>query len=145
MDMKTEGTMADAMIGPDRVKRWRPTQWWRYHLAQDYDGRTVRRMRACLAKFEVAREARWFDAATGDAAAAIGIVFKYRPFDCPRAEFDLALTICAIRGTTAARIVMSKMLRWLPGGAAAEIRVANSWLMLAYAAKVERRNSDPAP
>jgi hypothetical protein len=148
MDMWTGTKLADAMTGPDRVRRRHPTQWWRYHLAQDYDARTVRRLRGCLAKFEVAREARWFEAATGDAAAAIGMAFKYRPTDSHRMEFDLAmtaLTVCAVRGSTASRIVMAKMLRWLPDGAAPEIRVADSWLMLAYAAKTAGRNADSAP
>jgi hypothetical protein len=146
MDMWAGSKWQDGTIGPDRVKRRHPTRWWRYHLAQDYDAHTVRRLRGCLAKFEIKREPRWFDAATGDAAAAIGMAFKYRPIDRHRVEFDLAmtaLTVCAVRGSTAARIVMAKMLRWLPGGAEPEIRVADSWLMLAYVAKNSRRGGDP--
>jgi hypothetical protein len=143
----TKADVADAMIGPDRVRRRHPTQWWRFHFAQDYDGRTVRRMRASIAKLEIRREPRWLDAATGDAAAAVGLAFKYRPVDCHACEFDLAmtaLTICAVRGSNAARVVMSRMLRGLPDGAQAEIRVANSWLMLAYARKSLRRDADLA-
>jgi hypothetical protein len=141
MDMGAKGTMTDAMIGPERVKRRHPTRWWRYHLAQDYDKPSLRHMRACLAKFDIAGEPRWFDAATGDAAAAIGIAFKYRQRDCACEEFDLAmtaLTIGALKGSAGARVVMSRMLRCLHDGAAAKNRVANSWLMLAFATKHAR-------
>jgi hypothetical protein len=144
MDMGAKGTITDAMVGPRCVRRRHPTLWWRYHLAQDYDKPALRRMRACLAKFDIAGEPRWFDAATGDAAAAIGIAFKYRQRDCACEEFDLAmtaLTICALKGSAGARVVMSRMLRCLDDGAAAKNRVANSWLMLAFATKYTRSKS----
>jgi hypothetical protein len=142
MGIDAERRLTEALAGSERVRRRHPTRWWRHHLAQDYDARTVRRMRACLAKYDIVREAGWFAAATGDAAAAIGLALKYRPVGCPRPEFDFAMTalaISALRGSTAARVVMSKMLRWLPDAGQAEIQVANSWLMLAYA----RRNREP--
>jgi hypothetical protein len=157
MDMKARNQMArepaardsldDPMIGPRRV-RWRhPTLWWRSHLAQDYNEQTARRMRACLARFDIRREPRWLDAATGDAAAAIGLAFKYRSLDCCAFEFHLAMTavaVCAVRGSTCARIVMAKMLRWTGDGSDAEDRIVASWLMLAYTPK-KSRNLDLAP
>jgi hypothetical protein len=102
-------------------------------------------MRSYLAKFEVLSDTRWFDAASGDAAAAIGMAFQYRPLYGHGREFDLAMTalaISALRGSSRARLWMSRTLRWLPDGAEAEIRVADSWLMLAFAAKFARRNLD---
>jgi hypothetical protein len=141
-DIWTKADAADAMIGPDRIRRRHPTQWWRVHFAQDFDARTVRLMRACIAKHEIRREPRWLEAATGDAAAAVGLALKYRPVHAH--EFDLvmtALTICAVRGSSAARVVMARVLRGLPDGAQAEVRIANSWLLLAYA---RRRDTDRA-
>jgi hypothetical protein len=143
MDIRTDGESATALAAHGRVRRRHPMRWWRHHLAQDYD----RHMRACLAKFELMGEARWFDAATGDAAAAIAIALKCRSLDCTGDEFDLAmtaLTICALQGSAGASVVMSRMLRCLPADGSAKNRIANSWLMLAFAAKSARRNLDPS-
>jgi hypothetical protein len=132
-DMETEGSTAAGMWAPVRIRRRHPTRWWRYHLAQDYDLRTVRAMRAFIAKVDLPGEARWIDAATGDAAAAIGIAFKYSSLGLRRRDFDLAMTalaVCAFRGSAAARIVLAKQLHWLPDGGEAEIRIADSWLAL---------------
>ena len=145
MDIGTEGDLATAMAIGGRVRRRHPMRWWRYHLAQDYDRRTVCHMRSYLAKIEIVGDTQWLDAATGDATAAIGMALKYRPLHGHRREFDLAMTalaIIALRGSTRARVVMSTMLRWLPDGAEAEVRVADSWLMLAFAAKFAHRNLD---
>jgi hypothetical protein len=144
-DMETERPMPNRTTATSRAERRHPLHWWRYHLAQDYDKPALRHMRACLAKFDIPGEPRWFDAASGDAAAAIGIAFKYRQRDCASEEFDLAmtaLTICALKGSAGARVVMSRMLRCLHDGAAAKNRVANSWLMLAFATKHAGREAD---
>jgi hypothetical protein len=135
MDMETEGLTAAGMWAPVRIRRRHPTRWWRYHLAQDHDVRTVRAMRAFLAKADLLGEARWIDAATGDAAAAIGIAFKYSSLG--HRDFDLAMTalaVCAFRGSAAARVVLAKQWHWLPDGGEAEIRIADSWLALRFAA-----------
>jgi hypothetical protein len=126
------GSLMDMSVwGPRRVLRRHPIRWWRHHLAQDYDERTVRRMRCQLAKFDLPAQDRWCDAATGDAAAAIGIAFGLREADSSRLDFDVAMTalaVCAYGGSDAARVVIAKMLRSLPDAGAAEHRVADSWL-----------------
>jgi hypothetical protein len=135
-----------AMWMPAHVVRRRPTRYWRHHLAHDYDEHTVRRMRAFLAKIDLPAEERWRDAATGDAAAAIGIAFGLRSVDTSRPDFDAAMTalaICAVRGSDAARVVMSKVLRWLPDGGDAENRVAESWLALSTSDRACCRGMDP--
>jgi hypothetical protein len=137
MDMETEGPTVAGMWAPVRMRRRHPTRWWRYLFAQDYDVRTVRTMRAFLAKVDLPDEARWIDAATGDAAAAIGIAFKYSSLGLRRRNFDLAMTalaVCAFRGSAAARLVLAKQLHWLPDGGEAENRIADSWLALRFAA-----------
>jgi hypothetical protein len=129
-----------------QVVRQRPTRCWRHHLAHDYDERTVRRMRTHLAKIDLPAEDRWRDAATGDAAAAIGIAFGLRSVDTSRSDFDAAVTalaVCAVRGSDAARVVMSKVLRWLPDGGDAENRVAESWLALSTSDRACCRGMDP--
>jgi hypothetical protein len=45
-----------------------------------------------------------------------------------RRDFDAAMTARACRGSEAARAVMAEVLRGLPDGGDAEIRVADSWL-----------------
>jgi hypothetical protein len=142
-----DGELAAAMAAHGHVRRRHPSRWWRYNLAQDYDRRTVCRIRSYLAKFEVLGDTQWFDAASGDAVAAIGMAFKYRPLYGHGREFDLAMTalaISALQGSSRARLWMWQTLRWLPDAAEAEIRVADSWLMLAFAAKSARRNLDPS-
>lgn len=134
--METEGPTVAETLAPVRVRRRHPTRWWRYNLAQDYDVRAVRTMRAFLAEFDLPLEARWFDSATDDAAAAICIAFKYRSLGRPRRDFDLAMTafaVCAFRGSAAARVVMAKLLHWMPGEGEAEIRIADSRLALRFA------------
>jgi hypothetical protein len=54
-----------------------------------------------------------------------------------------ALAVCAVRGSDAARVVMSKVLRWLPDGGDAENRVAESWLALPASDCACSRGMDP--
>ncbi|MBR0777288.1 hypothetical protein JQ625_20850 [Bradyrhizobium diazoefficiens] len=120
---------------PVAVVRRHPVRYWRHHLAQDYDVRTIRRMRGCLAKINLPAETRWRDAATGDAAAAIGVAIgvaiRMREVDTDPFELDAAMTalaICSFAGSEAARVVMANMLRRLPSGGEVEVRIADSWL-----------------
>jgi hypothetical protein len=140
MDIRTIETWT-----PVRVKPRHPTRWWRSHLAQVYDERTIRRMRAFLAKVDLPAEERWFDAATGEAAAAIAVAFNCRTRVPAGRDYDMAMTalaVCAFRGNAAARLVIARHLRWLPGGGDAAIRVADSWIAYRPAADRDcgRRN-----
>jgi hypothetical protein len=115
---------------PLRARHRHPIRWWRHHLAQDYDERTVRRMRRHLARLDLPAHHRWCDAATGDTTAAIGIAFGLRETDSSRLDFDVATTTLAAfaaGGSDAARAVIATMLRSLPDAGAAERRVADSW------------------
>ncbi|MCP2213961.1 hypothetical protein [Bradyrhizobium diazoefficiens] len=113
--------------------RRHPVRYWRHHLAHDYDVHTICRMRRYLAKIDLPAEKGWRDAATGNAAAAIAIAFGMQEAQTDRLAFDAAMTalaICAFAGSDAARMVMAKSLRLLPGGGEAEVRIADSWLDL---------------
>ena len=122
-----------SMWAPVHVLRRHPISYWRHHLAQDYDKRTVRRMRAFLAKIDLPAEDRWSAAAAGDAAAAIGIAFGLRSADSSRLDFCSAMTalaVCAFIGDEASRVVIAKVLRSLPDATEVQNRVADSWLAL---------------
>jgi hypothetical protein len=119
MDIRTIETWT-----PVRVKPRHPTRWWRSHLAQVYDERTIRRMRAFLAK---------------------AVAFNCRTRVPAGRDYDMAMTalaVCAFRGNAAARLVIARHLRWLPGGGDAAIRVADSWIAYRPAADRDcgRRN-----
>jgi hypothetical protein len=96
-----------------RVVIRHPVRLWRYHLAQDYDVRTMRTMRASLARIAIVGERHWATAATGDAAAAVAVAFRHARGDDHRLR-DLSMTALALAGlggSTAACVVMAKMLR----------------------------------
>jgi hypothetical protein len=95
-------TVMDMVRMPEGNVRRHPVRFWHYHLAHDYDGRAIRRMRGSLAGTDLPSETR-----CRDAAAGIGIAFGMRD---------------------AARVVMAKMLGRPPDGGEAEIRVADFWL-----------------
>jgi hypothetical protein len=61
-----------------RVVLRHPVRFWRFHLAGDYDARTVKTMRASLTRIGIVGERRWMDAATGDAAAATVVFATFR-------------------------------------------------------------------
>jgi hypothetical protein len=105
-DSWKETDMTMVRMPKGNVRR-HPVRFWHCHLALDYDGSAIRRIRGSLAMTHVPSETRCRDAATGDAAAGIGIAF-------------------AMRDT--ARVVMTKMLGRPPDGVEAEIRVADFWL-----------------
>jgi hypothetical protein len=132
---------------PLRIRRRHPMYWWRSHLAQDFNERTVGRMRDYLAKVDLPAEERWSDAAAGDAAAAIAVAFKCRTLEPAGRDYDLAMTalaICAFRGNAAARVVIARHVRWLPDGGEAVVRIADSWLAFRPAANCDR-GMDPRP
>jgi hypothetical protein len=65
-----------------------------------------------------------------------------RPEDSADARFDLAMTALAIsaaEGNAAACLVMSHILRKIPGAGKAEARIATSWLAHAFSEVLSRR------
>jgi hypothetical protein len=119
-----------------------PVQWWRFMSAASLDEVALRKMRASLSKIDVLGEPRWKDAASGDASASIRIALGMLPADAATLRCDLAMTalaVCAAEGNPAACLVMSHLLRQLPGAGNAEARIATSWLMRAFGKVLRRR------
>jgi hypothetical protein len=118
------------------------TQWWRLTPATAFDAIALREMRAALSKINMLGEPRWKDAATGDAAASIHIALSMRRKKSAEARYDLAMTalaVCAADGNAAACLVMSHILRKIPGAGNAESRIATSWLVHAFSEALSRR------
>jgi hypothetical protein len=118
------------------------TQWWRLTPATAFDAVALREMRASLSKIDMLGEPRWNDAATGDAPASIHISLSMSAEESAEARHDLAMTalaVCAADGNAAACLVMSRILRKIPGAGKAEARVATSWLARAFDNVLSRR------
>jgi hypothetical protein len=133
--------MATATKQHDLLRR-PATQWWRLTSATTFDQIALREMRSSLSKIDMLGEPRWKDAATGDAAASIHIALCMRPEDSAEARYDLALTalaVCAADGNAAACLVMSHILRKIPGAGKSEARIATSWLVHAFSEVLSRR------
>lgn len=110
--------------------------WWRTKRAEEVDVEATRSMRVSLTTIGILGENRWRLAATGDAAAAIGIVVGLRKSDASKPVFDVVMTALAATaadGNAAACVVMANVLRTMPGAGAAEARIATSWLFRAFA------------
>jgi hypothetical protein len=118
------------------------TQLWRLMPATAFGTMALREMQASLSKIDMLGEPRWKDAATGDAAASIHIALSLSPAASAEARFDLAMTalaVCAAAGNSAACLVMSHVLRKLPGAGKAEARIATSWLVHGFSGVLSRR------
>ena len=139
---KAERTAMAAATKQQALLQRPVTQWWRLTPAIAFDAIALREMRAALSKIDMLGEPRWKDAATGDAAASIHIALGLSPEESAEARFDLAMTalaICAADGNAAAFLVMSHILRKIPGAGKAEARIATSWLTHAFCEVLSRR------
>ena len=119
-----------------------PIRWWRLKAATGLEKRALRMMRAVFSKIEMLGEPQWKAAVKGDPAACIRISLNLRPENFADARFDLAMTalaICAADGNAAACLVMSHILRKIPGAGKAEARIATSWLTHAFGEVLSRR------
>jgi hypothetical protein len=117
------------------------TRWWRFIRADLLGADALGEMKAAVAKVDLLGEPRWRDAATQDAAAAIGIVLDFAAEDFGLERFDVAmtaLTVCAAEGDAAACMVVSNILRRVPGAGAAEARLATGWLVRCFRKAVVR-------
>lgn len=111
------------------------TQWWRLTPATAFNVVALLEMRASLSKIDMLGEPRWKDAAAGDASASIGVALDMNAGGTVEARFDLvmtALAMCAADGNAAACLVMSHILRKIPGAGKTEARIATSWLVRAF-------------
>jgi hypothetical protein len=118
------------------------TQLWRLTPATAFDVMALHEMRATLSTIAILEEPTWRSAAGGNAAAAIGLALRLNPARSTSIAYDLivtALAICAAEGNAAACLVMSHVLRKIPGAGKAEARIATSWLVHGFSGVLSRR------
>lgn len=98
--------------------------FWRCFSSDEFSTERRTRVEAFVVRAAIA-DPRWRRAASGDAAAAIGIALsRYTNFS--DVAFDVAATavlLCALRGDPAARVVLGAMLR----NHRVVDRIASSW------------------
>jgi len=95
-----------------------PLKWWRILPADGFDRSRVTILRTTLSTIAILEEPTWRSAAGGGAAAAIGMALRLNPDRSTSTAYDLIVTslaICAADGNAAACIVMSHILRNIPG------------------------------
>jgi hypothetical protein len=129
-----------------RLLQQEPIKWWRTLPADGFDSSRKSVLRATLSTIAILDEPTWRSAAGGSAAAAIGLALRLNPSRSTSAAYDLIVTslaICAADGNAAACIVMSHVLRNIPGAGKAEARIATSWLALAFNEALSRRAQKP--
>jgi hypothetical protein len=129
-----------------RLLQQEPIKWWRTLPADGFDSSRKSVLRATLSTIAILDEPTWRSAAGGSAAAAIGLALRLNPSRSTSVAYDLIVTslaICAADGNAAACIVMSHVLRNIPGAGKAEARIATSWLALAFNEALSRRAQKP--
>jgi hypothetical protein len=120
----------------------RPLGWWRTIPAEEFDPSRVKVLRAMLSTIAILDEPAWSSATDGDAVAAIGLALRLNPARSTSTAYDLIMTslaICATEGNAAACLVMSHILRKIPGAGKTEARIATSWLAHAFNQLLDRR------
>jgi hypothetical protein len=106
---------------------------WRTKSADGFDEADMAAMTRCFNVVALHGEARWFEAVQGNAAAACGIALRM-PNEWVF-SLDLAMTavaLCALKGNSAAALVVSTILRRQPGADRNTARLATSWLVQAF-------------
>jgi hypothetical protein len=135
--------IAEPLRNPGVQQHQRPaTQWWRFMPANAFDVSALREMRGSLSTIAILEEPTWRSAAGGNAAAAIGLALRLNPARSTSTAYDLimtALAICGAGGNAAACLVMSHVLRKMPGAGKAEARIATSWLVHGFSGVLSRR------
>jgi hypothetical protein len=140
----------DAMAGrqrPSRTQNYKsggetPLTWWRRISAKEFDPSRVKILRATLSTIAILEESTWRSAADGNAVAAIALALRLNPARSKSTAYDLIMTavaICAADGNAAACLVMSHILRKIPGTGKAKARIATSWLTHAFSKVQSRR------
>jgi hypothetical protein len=109
-----------------------PWSSWRTRRAEQFDAAEENTIRHLLAKTALLDKPKWRDAVGGDVAAAISIAVSFLPIDKLTVQIDIAMTALvnhAIEGDNAAAIVLSNILRNLPGSRPLHRRIATSWFV----------------
>ena len=122
-----------------------PIRWWRSIAAPNFHAAALGAMRFAVERIEMVGEPRWRAAVAGDAAAAIGMALALSRDDSFRHKFDLVMTVlvlCACEGDATACLVLSTVIRRLPGAGAREARLATSWLVKSFRPLVARKFSE---
>jgi hypothetical protein len=90
-----------------------------------------------LAKTALFGQPKWRDAVGGHVSAAVSVAVSFFPIDEVTVQIDIAMTALvgyAIEGDNAAAIVLSNILRNLPGSRPLHRRIATSWFVSNLAA-----------
>jgi hypothetical protein len=136
LERRSERMVEATTASIDRhATRRSPTRQWRFTRADSFDAAALHDMKSAIAKVALPGEPRWRHAAAGDASAAIGIALGMHSSRTTHQKYDFAMTalaICGLQGSAAACVVLSHMIRRLPGAGRAEARIATSWLARAF-------------
>lgn len=124
---------ADDAVEPSRA----PWALWRTWRAEQFDVADADTLQHLLAKTSLFGQPKWRNAVGGDVSAAVGVAVSFLPVDEVTVQFDIAMTALisyAIEGDAAAAIVVSNILRSLPGRERLHRRIATSWFVSNLAA-----------
>ena len=127
--------------GSHRAPARNPLTAWRTVRAGEFTCEDLVAIKEILSKSALFGSSKWDEAVAGDVPSAIAVAVSFIPIAVITPQIDLALTALvrfAIEGDPAAAVVLSNVLRNLPGGRAGHRRIATSWfvsnLAAAYAA-----------
>ena len=122
-----------------------PLSLWRTLSAHQFTGSDMQSMQRVIANVVPFGVPKW-TAAGNDVAAAVGAAVDFLPLDKLSVPFDLcmtALAVHAIEGDSAAAVVLSNVLRGMPGRTLLHRRIATSWFV-SNLATAAARSRDPA-
>ena len=92
-----------------------PTHWWRIRSPYDFSSKDIRAIRQALLHTDFVKDADWFRAVGGNAAAAIGIAIKTLKSHGMRNPVTdaviSAVLCCALEEDPAAKVMMLSALR----------------------------------
>jgi hypothetical protein len=132
---------------PDALQSaFEPTAAWRTLRAEHFGAEDRASLRRALANTVLfgKDKSKWSEALAGNVPAAVSVAVSFIPVDEITVQLDLAMTVLtlfAIDGDPAAAIVLSNILRHMPGAHAHHRQIAASWFVsnLAAAASVAKR------
>jgi hypothetical protein len=113
---------------------------WRTLSAHQFTVSDVLSMREAVARIVPFGVEKW-TAGRDDVAAAIGAAAAFLPLEKLTVPFELcmtALAVHAMEGDAAAAVVLTNVLRNLPGYSRAHRRIATSWLVANLASTAAR-------
>lgn len=117
-----------------------PLSLWRTLTAHQFTASDVRSMQQTVAKVVPFGVEKW-TVARDDVAAAVGAAVAFLPLEELTVPFDLCMTVLAvhaIEGDAAATMILSRVLRSLPGQYRFHRRIATSWFVANLATAAAR-------